>query len=196
MRSIGDYVDMGLEVSTAETGAGRVLATVGAVLAGVAAVGAVKVVMGHRDAFNPRPTPEQEQWLVAHGVPRTSYNNEDPGWVQLASTLPEPNAVERHDPRLIEVIEQHPEWNLLPEYSDDDNATPTGRHTDEPVLDVREVCGLYAIEPDGDCYAEYLVEPQKQVWCDPKTNQRVRIVPPYHTVPWQDPMDVVKPTFF
>jgi hypothetical protein len=43
MRSISDYVDMGLEVATAETGAGP-LATVGAVLLGAAAIGALKIL--------------------------------------------------------------------------------------------------------------------------------------------------------
>ena len=66
MRSISELVDMGLDVATAETGAGRVLAVLGAATLGIGALGAITATLTDPGRWN-RDSVDPPRYVVAVG---------------------------------------------------------------------------------------------------------------------------------
>jgi hypothetical protein len=101
MRSISDYVDMGLEVATSDQGSGGPLAAVGAVLLGAAALGRVSWSwtetvtvpreLGFTNTLGETPDPlvlAAEATGADYEPTHKNFGNpfEAPGWVQFHST--------------------------------------------------------------------------------------------------------------
>jgi hypothetical protein len=82
MTSISDYVDQGLEVATADAGAGRVLAVVGSLMLGAAAAG-VRYYDDRRDD-------EQAMLSVAEQLDLAQRRREQGNWVPAAGGTEQP----------------------------------------------------------------------------------------------------------